>query len=315
MPRIPDLPCAVCGTLMYRSKTSLPEGEATCQPCRKKLQEDPRPCKTCGKEFEGTPGYYCGACRYAKEQARGKNNPTPCAECDAPSQFRGLCPKHYWRDHKARTDPDGSKRRAREKHTKRTTYTKECGYCGASFDTSFARGQGCTTAHGKYIKQGRTLASDQSIWKLINVKPIIKPIRHSNKSALRQAYENQDSEAILEAIKDRSVQDENGCWNWPSLDRSGYGKIRWGTKGSKQQHLVHRLASLAAHGEREDVPVVHHVCANRACCNPEHIQPVTHRENIAEMLERNYYKTRLQELEAALRDLDPTHPLVGKWAS
>ena len=35
MPRNPDLPCADCGHLMWRSSTSLPKGHARCRPCRK----------------------------------------------------------------------------------------------------------------------------------------------------------------------------------------------------------------------------------------------------------------------------------------
>ena len=35
MPRRPDLPCAGCGTLMWRGKGSLPEGEAKCRACRR----------------------------------------------------------------------------------------------------------------------------------------------------------------------------------------------------------------------------------------------------------------------------------------
>jgi len=35
MPRQPDLPCAGCGKLMWSGATSLPEGKATCQPCRR----------------------------------------------------------------------------------------------------------------------------------------------------------------------------------------------------------------------------------------------------------------------------------------
>lgn len=35
MPTIPDLPCADCGKLMWRGTTSLPEGRARCQPCRR----------------------------------------------------------------------------------------------------------------------------------------------------------------------------------------------------------------------------------------------------------------------------------------
>lgn len=35
MPGSRTLPCAGCGVLLWRGRTSLPEGEATCQPCRR----------------------------------------------------------------------------------------------------------------------------------------------------------------------------------------------------------------------------------------------------------------------------------------
>lgn len=35
MPRFPDLPCADCGEMMWRSATSLPAGKARCRPCRR----------------------------------------------------------------------------------------------------------------------------------------------------------------------------------------------------------------------------------------------------------------------------------------
>lgn len=34
MPRRPDRPCSVCGTLMWRGTGALPDGEATCRSCR-----------------------------------------------------------------------------------------------------------------------------------------------------------------------------------------------------------------------------------------------------------------------------------------
>ena len=55
---------------------------------------------------------------------------------------------------------------------------------------------------------------------------------------------------------------------------------------------------------------VHHACANRACCNPDHLRVVTPAENAAEMFERNSYIRRIAALEAALAELDPTHPLM-----
>lgn len=54
----------------------------------------------------------------------------------------------------------------------------------------------------------------------------------------------------------------------------------------------------------------HHKCATTMCVNPMHLQPVTERDNIAEMLARNYMLNRIAELEAALAVHDPEHPLL-----
>lgn len=52
MPRRPDLPCAGCGQLLWRSSTSLPAGQARCRACRAKVEPE------CG-----TPGKYKRGCR------------------------------------------------------------------------------------------------------------------------------------------------------------------------------------------------------------------------------------------------------------
>lgn len=50
--------CRVCGRLMWTGKGVLPQGQATCRPCRAELQAEkpkfdktPRACKTCGSLF------------------------------------------------------------------------------------------------------------------------------------------------------------------------------------------------------------------------------------------------------------------------
>ena len=57
-----DLPCSNCGDLMWRSDTSLPQGEATCLPCRR-ARLIPRDCIGCGASFAvhkpGNPKRYC----------------------------------------------------------------------------------------------------------------------------------------------------------------------------------------------------------------------------------------------------------------
>lgn len=41
--------------------------------------------------------------------------------------------------------------------------------------------------------------------------------------------------------------------------------------------------------------------------DPQHLQPISDRENVAEMHERNYYRNRITELENALRTVAPNH--------
>lgn len=62
------------------------------------------------------------------------------------------------------------------------------------------------------------------------------------------------------------------CWTWLGRrDRHGYGL--WG------QNLVHRLAYEALVGFIPLGLQMDHLCRNRACLNPDHLEPVTHRQN------------------------------------
>lgn len=75
----PDLPCAGCGRLMYRGASSLPEGQATCLPCRRQNRaerEAQRPtshgdavCPICHGMFDKSRAnqVYCSAiCRNSR---------------------------------------------------------------------------------------------------------------------------------------------------------------------------------------------------------------------------------------------------------
>jgi hypothetical protein len=53
------------------------------------------------------------------------------------------------------------------------------------------------------------------------------------------------------------------------------------------------------------------------CVNPQHLVPVTHAENMAEMLARRAYRARIADqdaiiasLQAALRSVAPGHPML-----
>lgn len=70
----------------------------------------------------------------------------------------------------------------------------------------------------------------------------------------------------------------NGCWEWTGGKfTSGYGVFKW----LGRSRYVHRITYSTFRG-----PIVlplqcDHLCRNRACCNPSHIELVTQSENIS----------------------------------
>ena len=71
------------------------------------------------------------------------------------------------------------------------------------------------------------------------------------------------------------VNDHNGCWVWlPKLNADGYGVAYW----SGRTWGAHRLSWLAHKGE-EPTHTIDHLCRNRACVNPAHMEDVPIRVN------------------------------------
>ncbi len=69
---------------------------------------------------------------------------------------------------------------------------------------------------------------------------------------------------------------EAGCWVWlGELNRNGYGRISFGGK----KRMVHRLVYILLVKAIPDALILDHKCRVRCCCNPAHLEPVTHQEN------------------------------------
>ena len=73
------------------------------------------------------------------------------------------------------------------------------------------------------------------------------------------------------------VEKTDGCWQWKaSFDSSGYGLLSVSGKSAK----AHRFAYELLVGPIPHGLVIDHLCRNRACVNPAHMEPVTNYENL-----------------------------------
>lgn len=74
---------------------------------------------------------------------------------------------------------------------------------------------------------------------------------------------------------------ENGCWLWTGTKSGkGYGKMRLSVNQRRQMVLAHRFSYEHFISKIEDGKVIDHLCRNRSCVNPHHLEPVTNRQNI-----------------------------------
>lgn len=94
--------------------------------------------------------------------------------------------------------------------------------------------------------------------------------------ARRKNIKHGITENVIERFERSYKIISNGCWQWNKSLCDGYGEFR--VAHPVKRWKAHRFAYLLYKGELPEF--LDHLCRNRGCVNPDHLEGVTKRENI-----------------------------------
>ena len=100
-------------------------------------------------------------------------------------------------------------------------------------------------------------------------------VEHSRRPLLERLWEKIDKNGPVPTHR----PELGPCWPWTvSVNSGGYGMLLERGRGSKRL-TAHRLTYELAKGPIPSDLEIDHLCRNRRCCNPDHLEPVTSLEN------------------------------------
>jgi hypothetical protein len=92
--------------------------------------------------------------------------------------------------------------------------------------------------------------------------PIRKPVRNMNQ---------------LTDVLNKYKIDKNGCWIYTgNKDKHGYGIFYF----QQASYKAHRISWMLKYGQIKERKVLDHLCKNKSCINPDHLEAVSQLENV-----------------------------------
>lgn len=118
----------------------------------------------------------------------------------------------------------------------------------------------------------------------------LSPPQRSAKTLLAKLLERTDKNGPMPSI---SGWTRGRCWLWtgPKTDQ-GYGEITLYVGGKNKCLKAHRAMYEELVGPIPEGLEPDHLCSVRPCVNPEHLEPVTHAENLARGATANWLGRR-----------------------
>jgi hypothetical protein len=116
----------------------------------------------------------------------------------------------------------------------------------------------------------------------------------------------------LDSLKDLTTITPDGCWIWQGTTRSnGYGVTVYKGKQTTTHRVAYEIANNTTLPKDMEVD---HICNERGCINPAHLEAVSHEENMRRGAERrtvcrnghewnkaNTYTTQVKRKQGGLR--------------
>ena len=101
--------------------------------------------------------------------------------------------------------------------------------------------------------------------------------KYGDSSISKRLTEGTAWERVEQRIKKVDHGFYQPCWEFTGALIFGYGSMMY----ERKMYRTHRISYEHHHGPIPEDLVVDHICANKKCCNPDHLDLVTHEENLA----------------------------------